>query len=464
MGEGDSRWKSIENHYLKCLAVWKASETERTWFPRWFGSYVRFHQLQQLDHPADRLPMNTEMITQFLRGLLAKQVVAWKRLQAVSACEVYYVSTYNDQAVDFNYFKSALRTRAELERRSGGETGGKPIVDGEGSTGLIDEEELPVIVETRKKLRLLHYPLSTERAYLSWLARFVKHVGDDDLQKYGAEQIAEFLTELALCGSVAASTQNQALSALLFYYRMVVGQDPSFITAVRARVSKYRPTVLTQSEVARLGECMSGTYALMYWLIYGAGLRHKECRCLRVKDICLESRQIMVRDSKGKEDRVTVLPQSVLDSLRLHLEQVRITHQYDLADGYGEVYLPTALHRKYPNAAKEFCWQYVFPAQRLSRDPRSGAMRRHHVHEGTFANNMRKALKLAGIDKPAKPHSLRHSFATHLLENGSDIRTVQELLGHKDVRTTMIYTHVMNRPGLAVISPCDRLLMSRGTC
>ena len=290
------------------------------------------------------------------------------------------------------------------------------------------------------------------------MKRFIQHVGDERLDDYGAEQIAEFLTELALCREVSASTQNQALSGILFYYRMVLGRDVTFVSSVRAQVSNYRPTVLTKTEVARLGELLSGTYWLMYWLMYGAGLRHKECRCLRIKDVCIESRQITVRDTKGKEDRVTVLPNRVVERLQTQIEDVRALHQRDLANGYGGVYLPNALARKYVNASREFCWQYLFPSYRLSRDPRSGCTRRHHVHERTFASNLRKVLKVSGIDKPATPHALRHSFATHLLENGSDIRTVQELLGHKDVRTTMIYTHVMNRPGLAVVSPCDLLV------
>lgn len=271
----------------------------------------------------------------------------------------------------------------------------------------------------------------------------------------GASEVRAFLSHLAEHDNVSASTQNQALNALVFLYKRVVKKELGVIDAVRARRPKRLPVVLTRSEVQTVLSFLSGPQAIMATLLYGSGLRLMECHRLRVKDIDIEQRQIVVRDGKGFKDRITVLPESVIPDLTKHLERTKALHQVFTARGYGEVELPYALERKYPNAKYEWGWQYVFPAKDVSTDPRSGARRRHHVHESTLQRAMKNAIKLAGITKHAGCHTLRHSFATHLLESGSDIRTVQELLGHKDVKTTMIYTHVMNRPGLHVRSPMD---------
>ena len=275
-------------------------------------------------------------------------------------------------------------------------------------------------------------------------------------QEMGAQEIEAFLTHLAVHENVAAATQNQALQAILFLYRAVLGREITQpIQALRARKPKRLPTVLTRPEVQTLLSYLSSPHLLIAQLLYGSGLRLMEGLRLRVKDLDFEYRTITVRDGKGEKDRITILPESLIESLPKHLEGVQRLHQQDLSQGYGAVYLPDALARKYPNAEREWGWQWVFPSPRLSPDPRAGVIRRHHLDPTSLQRAIREAARAAGIPKPVTPHTLRHSFATHLLESGYDIRTVQELLGHKDVRTTMIYTHVLQRGGLAVRSPLD---------
>ncbi len=308
----------------------------------------------------------------------------------------------------------------------------------------------------REAIRLKHYSIRTEEAYVYWIKRYIFFHNKRHPREMGAPEIEAFLTHLAVKENVAASTQNQALSALLFLYREVLHQDLDFpIDAVRAKRPKRLPTVLTREEVRKVLGQLSGTHRLMAQLLYGSGLRLMECVRLRVKDVDFAQHLIVVRDGKGEKDRVTMLPESLVESLQVHLQSVRLLHEEDLARGYGAVYLPYALERKYPNAGREWIWQYVFPASKLSKDPRSGEVRRHHIHESSLQKAVRKAAQLAGLPKRVTCHTFRHSFATHLLEAGYDIRTVQELLGHKDVRTTMIYTHVLNRGRLAVRSPLD---------
>jgi integron integrase len=308
----------------------------------------------------------------------------------------------------------------------------------------------------RQVMRLKHYSYRTEQAYVDWIRRFILFHHKRHPQEMGAQEIEAFLTHLAVHENVAASTQNQALQAILFLYREVLGREITEpIQAMRARKPKRLPTVLTREEVLLLFNQMSGIHKLIAQLLYGSGLRLMEALRLRVKDLDFEYRTITVRDGKGEKDRITILPDLLQDPLRHHLEQVRRLHQQDLAQGYGAVYLPEALARKYPNAEREWGWQWVFPSPRLSLDPRAGIIRRHHLDPSSVQRAIREAARAAGITKPVTPHTLRHSFATHLLETGYDIRTVQELLGHKDVRTTMIYTHVLQRGGRAVRSPLD---------
>jgi integron integrase len=271
----------------------------------------------------------------------------------------------------------------------------------------------------------------------------------------GVEEVQAFLSHLAVVGNVAASTQNQALSALLFLYKFVLDQELESVDALRAKKSRYLPTVLTKQEVQTVINQLSGEHRLLVQLLYGTGLRLSEVLSLRVKDVDFSYQQIVVRDTKGQKSRVTMLPTTLTPFLQAHIKRVHCLHERDLEQGYGKVYLPFALERKYPSAATEWIWQYIFPSIGLSKDPRSGIVRRHHLYESGLQKAIKQAARQAKIDKKVGCHTFRHSFATHLLQNGYDIRTVQELLGHKDVKTTMIYTHVMNRGGRGVISPLD---------
>lgn len=309
--------------------------------------------------------------------------------------------------------------------------------------------------QVRDVIRLKHYSYRTEQSYVGWIRRYILFHNKQHPKDMGGAEVEAFLTHLAVEGHVSASTQNQAFSALLFLYRNVLNQDLGALDAIRAKRSNYLPTVLTKGEVRSVLENISGVYGLVIRVLYGSGLRLSEGLSLRIKDIDFAQRQIVARDTKGNESRVTMLPDSLIEPLQEHLLKVKRLHQLDLDQGYGSVYLPFALERKYPHADRAWIWQFVFPSTGRSRDPRSGIIRRHHLHESGVQKTLKQAVRAAGIAKRIGCHTFRHSFATHLLEDGYDIRTVQELLGHKDVKTTMIYTHVLNRGGRGVRSPLD---------
>lgn len=310
--------------------------------------------------------------------------------------------------------------------------------------------------QVRDRIRLKHYSIRTEESYVDWIRRFVLFQGKRHPREMGAQEVEAFLTHLAVRGKVSASTQNQAKSALLFLYKEVLAEELPWLNDIETAKRPQRlPVVLTVGEVNAILSSVEGTGGLILHLLYGTGMRILECLRLRVKDVDFLRREIVVREGKGFKDRVTMLPASLVALLQSHLDRVQRLHVRDLAEGYGEVYLPYALERKYPKAGRDWAWQYVFPSGKRSVDPRSGAVRRHHADEQNIQRVMRRTVREAGIHKPATPHTLRHSFATHLLENGYDIRTIQELLGHADVSTTMIYTHVLNRGGRAVVSPLD---------
>lgn len=313
-----------------------------------------------------------------------------------------------------------------------------------------------LLQQVREVLRRHHYSYRTEKTYVFWIRDFIHFNDRVHPRELPPEAVVRYLGALAVERRVSAATQNQALCALLFLYQRVLGITlPRLEGFTRAKTAKRLPVVLTREQVRAVLAQLDGSYLIIANLLYGSGLRLMEALRLRVKDVDFARGQILVRDGKGAKDRVTMLPSSVVPMLSVHLERVKALHEGGLANGVGAVSLPFALARKYPNAAREWAWQFVFPAGGLSRDPVDGVMRRHHVHEKSMQRAMKRAVRRAGILVPASCHTLRHSFATHLLEDGYDIRTIQELLGHKDVTTTMIYTHVLNRGGRGVRSPLD---------
>ena len=320
------------------------------------------------------------------------------------------------------------------------------------------DQKPKLLDQMREIFRTRHYSIRTEQAYVHWAKRFILFHRKRHPKTMGEPEIAQYLTYLATQRKVAASTQNQTLNELIFLYHEVLKINLGRIDdVVRAKKPQHLPQVLTPEEVQRVLSFIQDTHQLMARLLYGAGLRLLECCRLRVKDVDLEQNQILVRDGKGEKDRLTMLPLQLNEPLRLHLERVRTLHENDLRAGHGRVHLPYALEVKFPKANQEWGWQWVFPSRSLSHDLRSGVIRRHHVHENSLQKAVRRAALLARLSKPVSCHTFRHSFATHLLEMGYDIRTVQELLGHSDVSTTMIYTHVMKQPGIGVKSPLDQL-------
>jgi len=318
-------------------------------------------------------------------------------------------------------------------------------------------QPLRLLDQVRDAIRRRHYSRRTEETYVQWIRRFIFFSGRRHPKAMGAAEVTAFLNHLATERDVAAATQNQALSAMLFLYKEVLSMPLAWLDGLeRAKRPARLPTVLTAAEMERLLAQMHGPRWMMASLLYGAGLRLRECLKLRVKDVDFGYRQILVRDGKGGKDRVTMLPAAIVGPLELHLVRVKVLHERDVAEGYGDVELPDAIARKYPRAPYEWGWKFVFPSHKRSVDPASGVIRRHHVYENYLIRGVKQAARAAGLAKHVSCHTLRHSFATHLLESGDDIRTVQELLGHADVSTTMIYTHVLNKDGRGVASPLDR--------
>ena len=377
---------------------------------------------------------------------MRKGQVEWQVKQSLDAIGLLMKFGYQREELSIPVLREAWGMR--LNQRAGIAV---PLVHPVAADGVATVSE-----RLRRVLRLAHYALKTEKAYTQWWERFQKFCGGRSEEELGAAEVRGFLEHLAVERQVSAATQKQALNALVFVFGQVLGRPVGNLgDMVLAQPKRHLPCVLTVTEVDRVLAELHGVPALIAQLLYGSGLRLLEALRLRVKDVDFAEGQIVVRDGKGEKDRVTVLPERVRETLLEHLRGVWRLHQHDLKAGGGRVELPYALAVKYPNAEREWCWQFVFPSAGLSKDPRSDAIRRHHLHETSMQRAMTEAVRRSGVAKPASCHTLRHSFATHLLESDYDIRTVQELLGHSDVATTMIYTHVMNRPGIGVRSPLD---------
>lgn len=412
-----------------------------------FGKYIapkRYHETAGADVEA------------FLKSLADAGCEGWKVSQADEALGVLYSRMYPAAWAGTWVVPSAMETRSPVQRPPVERRFLDERFKGRRDDGPVPAMAAGVLDGMRVRLRERHYSYRTEQTYLDWVRRFLIFARAESADGLGMDDVKAYLEFLALDRRVSAGTQNQAFNALLFFFGQVLGRPFGPVEGVtRAETRRRLPVVLKREEVGRLLAAVAEDYRLMTKLLYGGGLRLMECLRLRVKDLDLERLTITVRGGKGDKDRTTTLPVQAVEELRAQMERGRALFDLDRASGLAGVQLPEALERKYANAGKEWGWFWVFPSERISQDPVSGVVRRHHVNEANLQRAVKMAREVAGIDQPVTPHTLRHSFATHLLEGAADIRTVQELLGHADVSTTMIYTHVLNRPGLAVRSPLD---------
>jgi len=446
------------NIYLSALLGRKISEKARPWYVRHLKGLLAFlgENNKRLDEAS------VEDVTQyFMMRASEEKLPDWLFRQIVEAVEVYFVEVLKpdwSEEFDWAYWREAA-TRLTVEhstiaREVDRITSGNELT----ASKSLSPQFQALMNKLVEQIRVRHFSIRTEQTYAHWVRRFLFCFPAKNVSDLGKHEVEQFLSDLAVRRNVSASTQSLALTSLVFFFSEVLGRPLENMGFARAKRPRRLPVVLTKNEVRQLLSQMTGVYALMAGLMYGTGMRLMECVRLRVKDIDFDYGTITVRDGKGNKDRIVPLPKRYETELKSHLKTIKSLHANDVAQGHGEVYLPNALSVKYPNAAREWGWQYVFPASRLSVDPRTGAIRRHHLHETSLQKAIKQAAKQSAIAKQVNSHALRHSFATHLLEAGSDIRTVQELLGHADVSTTMIYTHVMNRPGLPPVeSPADLL-------
>jgi integron integrase len=436
---------------------------------RWYViAAERYLRATRLDNFADHAALN---VSTYLDAESRRTTIqGWQLRQIVKSLEILFRDAAKlrwAESFDWQFWYASARV---LERERATETRKLPLAASAPDTSSGRSARTPKLADLRDRhvdlirqfvaeIRRRAYSIRTESSYEQWVLRFLHFNRPREAQDLGAADVVRYLEYLVVERQVTASTQNLALNAIMFLYNQVLKQPlDNFENFKRAKRSRRLPVVLTRDEMRALIGAIGGIQSLMARLMYGTGMRLMECMRLRIKDIDFKYAQIVVRDAKGSKDRVVPLPEALVEPLRDHLEHVRKLHSDDLASGYGSVYLPNALARKFPSAENAWIWQYAFPSSRLSVDPRSGKTRRHHVHENSLQKAIHHAAKKAGIDKKVSSHTLRHSFATHLIEAGYDIRTIQELLGHADVSTTMIYTHVLNRGGRGVKSPLDALI------
>lgn len=427
------------------------AEQDLKWAKIWFKKFAAFHNR----HPHREWNFSPDEVIAFLRSKRDTGVPAWKRMKVIRGLLVYRRFVLEKPIDDFLPIKQKMEEIIRIERARGD---GYDSIDE--SVGKINPSESDAIQEFRRALRRDGKALLTERSYVGKLKAFMAERALtclDDFRSITGADVEAHLTDLAVDGNVAPSTQNAAFHALLSFFTLVLKRDMGRIEAIRANKGKQIPTVLSTEEVSEILGHLRGVHAVIAKLLYGCGLRISEALRLRVKDIDFENQLIEIHQSKGGKSRLVPLPDRLVEPLKRYVKSRHVLHSHDLAEGTASVWLPHALSRKYPSAHRELRWQYLFASDRLSRDPRTGRLHRHHLHEDTFPKNLRRAVDSSRVNKVVTSHTFRHCFATHLLWSGTDIRTIQDLLGHSDVKTTMIYTHVLNRPDLPVTSPIDRL-------
>ena len=454
--------------FIQKTKCYGAKESALKWYVRYAEAYIKAHPgLRLAEHSADQVRsyLDEKGRKQDLADWQFKQIVRAIKLLFTEMVSVPWAKEFPwddyvqlaDSLPDSHATLSRDYQSIDLDAISAGY-----LLEYNKNNSLFKQifKRYPQHIQNLiKQMRLNQYSIRTEQSYVGWLLRFIRFHACADPAQLGEGEIAGYLEYLVIKRHVASNTQKQALNAIVFFYKKVLERELSEnIGFVRSKKPRRLPVVLSRSEIQQLFEHLdSPTHRLMANLLYGCGMRLMECVRLRVLDIDFPYQQILVREAKGKKDRVVPIPSRLIETLSAHLAKVELLHKEDLEHGFGSVYLPDALARKYPNAPTEFRWQYVFPSSKISEDPRSRVSRRHHVHESVLQRHIKFAASKAGITKRVNCHALRHSFATHLLEAGYDIRTVQELLGHADVSTTMIYTHVLNKPGVTVTSPLDLL-------